>query len=81
VTDVPPPARPKRGYLGPGVIALVALVGLALLINYVALSNTPPHTLSGADAATLVSQGLQASRGRPSRLRSRARSPSPSATG
>jgi hypothetical protein len=63
VTDAPPPARPKRGYLGPGVIALVALVGLALLINYTALSTASPHTLAGTDAATLVSQGLQAQQG------------------
>ena len=63
MTDASPPPRPKRGYLGPGVIALVALVGLALLINYAGLSTTPPHTLSGADAATLVSQGLQAQQG------------------
>ena len=57
--ETPSPPRPKRGYLGPGIIALVVLVVLALVINYAALSHPAPRAISGADAATLIAQGLQ----------------------
>ena len=57
------PRRPKRGYLVPGIIALVVLAALAVIINYAGLSHPSPHTLSGSDAATLISQGLQSDQG------------------
>jgi len=53
----------RRGYLGPGIIALVVLAAIGLVINFVGLSHRSPHTLSGSDAATLISQGLQAQHG------------------
>ncbi|MHB1535626.1 MAG: DUF4333 domain-containing protein [Acidimicrobiales bacterium] len=62
----PPPATapaPKRGYLVPGLIALVFLVGAAVLINYTALSHHVSRRLNGPDVATLISQGLQAQLG------------------
>jgi hypothetical protein len=57
----------RRGYLGPGIIALVALAAVALVVNFVGLSHRSPHTLSRNDAATLISQGLQAQQGGSSR--------------
>lgn len=53
----------RRGYLVPGIIALVVLAAIALVVNFVGLSHRSPHTLSRSDAATLISQGLQAQRG------------------
>jgi Domain of unknown function (DUF4333) len=54
---------PRRGYLGPGIIALAALAVIALIINFVGLAPSSPRTLSRTDAATLISQGLQAQQG------------------
>ena len=53
----PVPAR--RGYLLPGLIALVVLGVLAVLIDVVGLQHRAPRTLAGPDVATLIAQDLQ----------------------
>lgn len=54
------PAKPKRGYLLPGTIALVVLGGLAAVFGVVGLQTHYPRTLAGPEEATLISQALQA---------------------
>ncbi len=57
----------RRGYLGPGIIALGVLAIIAVIVNFVGLSPSSPRTLSRTDAATLISQGLQSQQGGASR--------------
>lgn len=52
--------RPRRGYLVPGLIALVVLAAIAVVVNFVGLQSRTPRTLAGSEAATLISQQLQA---------------------
>lgn len=64
------PARPaagsRRGYFVPGLIALLALVGLGAAFNIGGLDHQRPSRLDGAQVASTVAQGLQAQRRLPS---------------
>jgi hypothetical protein len=54
---------PRRGYLVPGVIALVVCAALAVVIDLVGLQSHTPTTLVGSEIATDISQAIQSSRG------------------
>ncbi len=52
--------RPKRGYLVPGIIALVVCAAMATVIEFGGLRSHTPPSLAGHDVEALVSQRLQA---------------------
>jgi hypothetical protein len=51
--------RARRGYWLPGLIALVALLGIGLGIGAGDLNHRSPHTLSGSDVAAQIALALQ----------------------
>jgi hypothetical protein len=57
---VPGPARGRRGYFLPGVIALVALLGIGLLWGAGDLEHPAATNLAGPDVAAQISLGIQA---------------------
>ncbi len=52
--------RKKRGYLVPGVIALVVCAGLATLIDVAGLQARTPARLAATEAETFLSEAVQA---------------------
>jgi hypothetical protein len=54
------PARPKRGYLLPGTIALVVCAVIATVIDLAGLQSRTPSSLAGRQVETFLSQSLQA---------------------
>jgi hypothetical protein len=52
--------RPKRGYLVPGIIALVVCATIGIVIDLAGLQSRTPSTLAGRQLDALVSQSLQA---------------------
>ncbi len=55
-----PPRR--RGYLVPGLIALIVCAGLAALIDVTVLQSHTPSRLVGSEVATQLAQAIQADR-------------------
>jgi hypothetical protein len=58
-----PPPRARRGYLLPGVIALVVLVAIGAAVGAGDLDHSRPNTLHGPDMAQQLALGIQAQQG------------------
>ena len=54
------PTPPRRGYLVPGIIALLVLAVIAVVIDVAGLQSHTPTTLAGSQIAQDVSEALQA---------------------
>lgn len=61
--DSPSGGSGRRGYFFPGVLALLAMVGIGAVANLGALDHRGPSRLAGSDVSTFLAQGIQAERG------------------
>jgi hypothetical protein len=63
-TGTPAPGRAaRRGYFVPGLVALVALLGIGLAVGAGDLNHRAPHTLDGSDVAAQIALALQVQQG------------------
>jgi hypothetical protein len=61
--DGAPTRSRKRGYFIPGIISLLAMVGIGALVNFGGLDHGSPSRLAGSDVSTFLAQGIQAQQG------------------
>lgn len=62
-TAAAPPARPRRGYWLPAIIAMIVLVGIGLAVGAGDLNHSSPKRLSGRDIEQQLALGIESQQG------------------